>query len=759
MYAWNTLGNVVGSLLAGFLLLPALGTSTTLLLLGGVGVMVGAALWLTAAAPRPAWVAALLVLPLVPASLPGAVRAVEDAAPTLPEVVLLGRWSHAFPVRTRDEMRLVAETVAGTYPTPPGRPDEEPVRPREGSMSTVGLLLERASVKLRQGGLAESTIIPSDPDAGTQTEVALALVPYLVHPDPKTALAIGHGAGWTVETLLATRLTQVDVAEIEPAVLDVVEAYRGPLAVRHDRKARLHVTDGRLLLRQAAARGGTYDLVVSQPSHPWVPGAGHLFTRDAYGLARSALKPGGVFAQWLNIFNTTEALFRTALASWHEVFPHSWVLVYHDEVLLVGFLEAPRVDAARWRRAFAQEAVGDRARAAGITGLEDVLRRLMLDGPGLTKVLGADPTPSTDDRPRLELGLARAMFFGHRSPKEKPAIYAALASAYPPDFAAIVPDAVARDALLASTALRSADVGGVEEAKRWTRLVRFDGGAVGAQARARARLGEARARSVAPAAAQQLRVDALALLEVAVRAAPDDPAVATEWLAAVLEHGDPAVAAHETAARLERFPDHGPLRALHARALMATGAEEAALAAFRAAVAARTPRAPAGTAMQLARRLLVADTPLSVEARDALRAAPELATDRELLAKLRELEIETAPVTAIEPPEVKRVEDLLREAETLWGLERLEAARRDVDDDRTRGLDAARDATIGLPRSAEAWRLRGWYELRSDRPDDALASLTRAVRHADDPAAMRRTAEGYLALFGHGARKIPEETP
>lgn len=767
VYAWNTLGNVVGSLLAGFLLLPALGTSTTLLLLGGVGVMAGAALWMAAAGPRPVWVAAVLALPLVPASLPGAVRAVEDASPTLPEIVLLGRWTPELPVRDRAEVRLLAETVAGTYPTPAGRPDAPPVRPRDGVMSTVGLLLERGSVKLRQGGLAESKIVPSDPDAGTETEVALALVPYLLHPDAETALAIGHGAGWTVETLLSTDLTRVDVAEIEPAVLDVVDEYRpGPLAVRTDPKARLHLTDGRILLRQAAARGGAYDLVVSQPSHPWVPGAGHLFTRDAYRLARAALRPGGVFAQWLNIFNMTEPLFRTALASWQDVFPHSWVLLYNDEVLLVGFLEPPVVHTGRWRNALDHAAVGVRARAAGITGVEDVLRRLVLDGPGLAKVLGNDAVPSTDDDPRLELGLAKTMFFGEQTyterNAEKAAIYAALASAYPPDFSTILPDAKLRDAVLAATAMRAVEVGGSAEAHRLTRKAPFDGGALGQRARARARFAEAKAKLADKKAdeARQLRNDGIALLDAAVRASPDDVALLAERLGAVVDHGDAARAVAEGAALVARFPDHGPIRAHHARALMAAGDETAALDAFRAAVAARSPRAPAGTAMQLARLLLVVtEPPLVVEARDTLRAAPELPVDREALRKLRELEIETARPSVEEPPEVTRVEKLLREAEAVFGAERLEAARRDVDDNRQRGFDAARDATLGLPTSAEAWRLKGWYELRLKRPDDAVKSLARAVRHADDPAAMRRTAEGYLALFGHRDHKLPEDAP
>ena len=181
-------------------------------------------------------------------------------------------------------------------------------------MSSVGLLDERGYVRLRQGGLSESRIQPHDPDAGSETEVALALAALAAPPDgegrprdrPRRRLDRG---GDDLDAACRTV-----VAELEPAVLDVTEEYRGPLAraPRAERDAS-SVTDGRLLLREAAREGGAYDLIVSQPSHPWVPGAGHLFTREAYRLARSALRPGGVFAQWLNIFNMSRELFQTAL--------------------------------------------------------------------------------------------------------------------------------------------------------------------------------------------------------------------------------------------------------------------------------------------------------------------------------------------------------------------------------------------------------------------------------------------------------------
>ena len=754
VYAWNTLGNVAGSLLAGFLLVPAFGSPGTLLLLGGLGVAVGAAVWVASAGAKRAWVGALLAAPLLPLGLPEATRRAQDAAPSLPEVVALARWWSDVQVASRDDLRVFAETAVGTYPTRPGDPDGPPIRPREGVASTVGLLLEKNVVRVRQGGLSESMISPSDPDAGTETEVALALVPFLAHPAPRRALVVGHGAGWTVETLLTTSLEHVDVAEIEPAVLDQVERYRGPLLVRRAPSAHLHLTDGRLLLRAAAADGPRYDVVVSQPSHPWVPGAGHLFTTDAYRLARAALTDDGVFAQWVNIFHMTLPLFRTALASWHEVFPTGWVLVYNDEVVLVGFRGTPRLDAARWARVLGESALGVRARAAGIAGPEDLLRRLALDGFGLGAALGRDVATSTDDDPRLETGLAWTLFRDpERARRDRAAIYAFLRSGPPPDVAALVPDASVREPLLARTAMRAVDAAPTsDEAVRWASRVPFEGGADGARARGRQRLGEAGRRGATDAQRAQARAEAVRFFEAAVKRAPGDPRAAEDLLRALTDGTDAARAAAEGAAFAARFPDDGPLLAEWARARITSGDEAGAEDAFRRALAARRPRAPAGTGLRLARLLLTRDPNALVPPRDVLRADPDVEGDVEALTLLRRWELLTSELGGgDESPEAKSAAKRLDAAVRARGRRRLEAARAEVDRDRARGLEAAVDATTDLPGEPDAWRLRGWFELRSgDRAERAAAaaSLRRFVARSADRDAARRTAETMLRLFG-----------
>jgi len=761
VYAWNTVGNAAGSLLAGFVLLPRLGGPATLVALGGAGLAGAAALWLVAARSRAAVGALAFLAPLGLLCVPSLRDRLESSGPTLPEIVTLARWWDPIRVDSRADMKVLSETIGGTYPRPPGRPDAPQILPREGVVGTVGLLLEKNSIRLRQAGLSESKIVPSDPDQGSDTEVALALLPYLLHADPKTALVIGHGAGWTVETMLAATLEHVDVAELEPAVLETVEAYRGRLAIRDAKNARLWTTDGRLLLRRSAHAGGTYDLIVSQPSHPWVPGAGSLFNRDAYQLARSALRVGGVFAQWVNIFNMREELFLTALASFRDVFPECWVLLYADEVILVGFTAPPHVDVARWDRAFTQEAIGVRARAAGIAGPADLLRRLAADGSGLTRVIGTAAAVSTDDDPRLETGLAWTMFTGaQRLAGERAAIYQDLRRGLPPAFEAFLPDAVARDALLARTAVRVVETASVDDAKRWLTAVSFEGGVDGRRARARASAAQARVAGLATADRKRLQTDALEYAKAALELAPTDLALAREALEARLALGPMDVAVAEGLALVARFPGDGILLEGLARGYMGVGREDAAVTAFGIALAARGAPPPAGTGLRLARLLLSSESPRSAEARAALRADAGTQNDRDALESLTRLEIELAPQHANgDTAEAREAERRRKDLDRQEGLDKIDAARALVDGDRDKGLEAAKTATSRVPDESLAWRLQAWFELRGKDADAALASLARAIATAKDPAAETARARAYLRLFSVDPSRLEEKTP
>lgn len=760
-YAWNTAGNMLGSLFAGFVLLPAIGGPRTLAVLGGLALATAAALRLLAARPRGVIPALAPLAGLALLALPGSGPRIDAAGPSLPEIVCLERWTDSYAIRSRDDLAAFATSMGGVYPRPAGREDLDPIKPIEGVVSNVGLLLERTVVRLRQGGLSESKIVPSSPDSGSETEVALALVPYLAHPDPKRALCIGHGAGWSAETLLATPM-DVDVAELEPAVLDRVEAYRGPLLVRSAKNSHLHETDGRLLLRLAAARPESerYDVIVSQPSHPWVPGAGHLFTREAYALARSALSRGGVFSQWLNVFSMTRELLHSALEAWHEVFPDCWVLQYYDELVLVGFTSPPTIDVARWSKALADGRVAVRAHEAGIEEPADLVHRIALDGEGLARMLPAGTPPATDDDPRLELGLAWVRFGTPdwtKAEAEKKAIYADLKAAFPPNFERLVPDRIARDGLVAATVWRLFATEQTDEARRWLRssnpVLAFEGGALGRRARAKDALLSAAAAGLGTDEKIALGTRAIELLRAAIKLAPADPEPVVELGEALLARDRAEDAVQEMDAASARHGDDGRVLALLGRAHALTGRLAEAEAAFRRALAARSPRAPNGTGFALARSILGAEPRRPVEARDALRSDPGTFSDEEALSQLRELEVEVGePGPNGLSPGAEEADTAIAELHKRRGRGQLEAAINALGTANP-NEDAAKAATDYLPESALAWRTRGRYELRGSRPEAAAVSFRKAISLAADPAAER----ALIATWYRIARRDPAE--
>lgn len=297
-YALNTLGTIVGSLLAGFLLLERLGLQHTLLGGAAGSLLVGALLFLLSEAGR--WrtapvLALLLAVPLV--------------------LVAPSPWD---PARTNAGLSRILR---------------EAVRHEHGGSALDQLPLGRV-LFAEQGKLSSVTVSETDgqyvlwvsgkPDASSrgdmETQVLLAQIPLLTAFDPRQVLVIGLGSGVTSGSVLTHPVSRVETLEIEPAVARASrffdEVSGGPL---DDPRHHLVVEDGRTWLEYS---GRSYDVIISEPSNPWIAGIGNLFTRDFYRQARAHLREGGVFCQWLQQYEmapeTTWAVVRAFLGAFGE---------------------------------------------------------------------------------------------------------------------------------------------------------------------------------------------------------------------------------------------------------------------------------------------------------------------------------------------------------------------------------------------------------------------------------------------------------
>jgi tetratricopeptide (TPR) repeat protein len=219
-------------------------------------------------------------------------------------------------------------------------------------------------------------------------------------PRPSDVCIIGLGSGVTAGAALAHPVDRVDTIELSREVVRASDFFTTEnRAALRDPRGHLLVGDGRTHLRLA---NRTYDVIVSEPSSPWVAGAAPLFTRELFAAARDRLNPGGLFAQRVHLQGVPPGDVRSILATFAEVFPHTTLwLAGETDLLVIGSREAltPRVQELprRWQ----------------VPGVAADLERVQVRDPfGLLMSFVADESslPSiiagadiqTDDRTRLE---------------------------------------------------------------------------------------------------------------------------------------------------------------------------------------------------------------------------------------------------------------------------------------------------------------------------------------------------------------------
>jgi spermidine synthase len=143
----------------------------------------------------------------------------------------------------------------------------------------------------------------------------------------ETGLIVGYGSGVSVGSMLQSDIKSLECVELEPTAIEAGKYFNHvnnqPL---NDPRLHVIIDDARTYLRVNPTQ---YDMIVSEPSHPWVPGVANLFTQEFFGLGLSRLKDDGVFVQWVQIYQLSNESLRSVLATYKSVFPH--VLVFRVE--------------------------------------------------------------------------------------------------------------------------------------------------------------------------------------------------------------------------------------------------------------------------------------------------------------------------------------------------------------------------------------------------------------------------------------------
>jgi spermidine synthase len=384
VYASNTLGSIAGAWLPGFVLMPLWGLERTL----------HAGIWLNLA------LALLLVVASTargasPAAPSSRTRWREVGAyglavllPVLGALLYLGTARPDSPLRWNlSRMTLGVFRISAAQdacdPEVWGHPDI--VYYRDGLVTTVSVERWGHHLAMKNNGKVEASNGDDMP-----TQIMVSAYPLLMHPRGPEGLSVavvGFGSGVSVGAALQFPVEHVDVVELERAVVESSIWFR---EVNHmdyelDRfpyvtnpRLSVHNDDGRAFL---AAEKRTYDVIVSEPSNPWITGVSDLFTEEHFRITRRRLATGGIYCQWVQLYELSPLNIKTIMRTFASHFDHVVVFAADDfssDTILLGSDEPLPFDLDRVRRAMAHPEVTAELERAFVYAPHDVLARVLL---------------------------------------------------------------------------------------------------------------------------------------------------------------------------------------------------------------------------------------------------------------------------------------------------------------------------------------------------------------------------------------------
>ena len=384
IYSANTFGAIVGVVLTVHVLMPHVGLKGVILTGAAIHLALGFSRLLSRPRPQRATCAAM-----------GAGLGVFAAV--------------LFAVHL-DPLRM----ISGVYRTASATVPEGAVVQylRDGKTATISLIEKDGIVTIATNGKPDAGIQmgPGEPSVDETTMVLAAAIPLSLQPHPRRVANIGFGSGLTTHTLLASeRIDHLDSIEIEPFMVEAARRGFGPRIenVFEDRRSHVIYEDAKTFF---ASTREPYDLIVSEPSNPWVSGVATLFSDEFYGRITRYLTPDGYFAQWVQVYETNIDVLASIIKA---VAPHFGTYTLYNvddlDILIVasrgrasgipdeGLLRSPLLRAELGR--------------IGIRSVADFESRKIGDNRTLGPVLESLPVPANSDfYPYVDLHAPRSRY-------------------------------------------------------------------------------------------------------------------------------------------------------------------------------------------------------------------------------------------------------------------------------------------------------------------------------------------------------------
>lgn len=315
VYAWNTLGAIVGVLIAIHALIPVIGLRNAVIVAAAVDMIIGIGLLTISNLQRTTWQPSFA------------------AAAVCLLLLCCGLWIEFNPLKLSSGV-FRSGTVSLDA-------DSDMAYYRDGKTASVAMYIDGAGQygHIANNGKVDAAlrIGPGRPTADEPTMVLAGAIPLMLHESPERIAVIGMGSGLTTHTILADeRPKQVDTIEIEPRMVEAAKLF-GPRVERvwQDSRSRIVIDDAKAFL---AGPQQPYDVIVSEPSNPWMAGVGSLFADEFYAYIKERLTANGLFVQWLQLYEIDEALVGSVLAAITPHFDHfrAWMANDTDLILIAS---------------------------------------------------------------------------------------------------------------------------------------------------------------------------------------------------------------------------------------------------------------------------------------------------------------------------------------------------------------------------------------------------------------------------------------
>lgn len=418
VYAFNTAGCIAGSLLTGFFLISAIGLEGSIRAAGfALAAFALAALLSLKARRSHAFAAAAFI-----------------ALASVPHLMAVGAWnkgvmnSGIYQYAPDILARAAAQGLSPAEAFRQAVAGEEQVFYKDGANYTVAVTrnLGNGVLSLAIDGKVDAS---SDYASDMQTQLLSGHLPLLLKQDAKRVLIIGLASGVTAGAVARhPSVEEIDCVEIEPAMQEAAAyfgAYNGD--VLKDARLRVIKDDARNYLLTSAKK---YDVIISVPSNPWIPGSASLFTREYFDLAKSRLAAGGVFCQWMHIYEISLPDYKSVLKTAAGVFGN--LSLWNPSPGDTFFVSTPE------KVSFDTALLAAELKKPGFAGLAaikagtvpELLSRFVMAGGELAAFL-AGGRENTDLRPLIEFSAPRALYDESAARANFAAVWRASAGASP----------------------------------------------------------------------------------------------------------------------------------------------------------------------------------------------------------------------------------------------------------------------------------------------------------------------------------------